>query len=395
MVKIFVTDGRSLTALAIAKSLGEKGFEVHCGEEFKYNPTFFSKFIKKRFVYPSPEKQPDQFINEMLRLVKKERYNMMVPIRDETTLLFSKYKDDLSRYTNIYLADYEIIKKLRDKGETVKIAQKCGVPVPKTYFPEDMDVKEIKKSVEQPMLIRPRISSGSRGITYVDSPEKFDDAYYQVKREYGEPMIQEYISHNGGHYSIGTLFNDNSEPIAVHTYKETKQYPISGGPAVNAISVKKEKWVDDMLQILREVGWKGPAHIDVLYDLSSNTPKLLEVNPRFWMTLNLSIRSGVDFPYLLYKLANGEMVEPVKSYQVGVKYRWVLPNEILWLLQTPNKIKGIKEFFNFRKDNTCYGVLSFKDPMPIIGTILQGFYFILNSNRRNFIFKRGWNSKGR
>jgi len=386
MVKIFVTDGRSLAALAIARSLGEKGFEVHCGEEFRYNLTFFSKYVKKRIVYPSPEKQSDQFINE----IKKEKYNMIIPVRDETTILFSKYKDEILKYTNLYLADYETIKKLMDKGETVKIAKKCGVPVPKTYFPEEMDIKEIKKCVEYPVLIRPRISSGARGIRYVDSPEKFDNAYYEVKKEYGEPIVQEYISHDGGHYSIGTLFNDNSEPVAVHVYKETKQYPISGGPAVNAISVEKDVWVDNMLQILKYVDWKGPAHMDVLWDPASNTPRLLEVNPRFWMTLNLSIKSGVDFPYILYMLAIGETVEPIKSYKVGLRYRWVLPNEILWLMQTPNKIDGFREFINFWEKDTCYGILSLEDPMPIIGTILQGLNFILDSDKRKFMFKRGW-----
>jgi predicted ATP-grasp superfamily ATP-dependent carboligase len=389
MVKIFITDGRSLATLAIARSLGEKGFEVHCGEEFKHNLTFFSRYVKKRIVYSSPEKQPDQFINEMLKLVKKEKYDMIIPVRDETTLLLSKYKDVIMEYTNLYLASYEIIKKLMDKGETVKIATNCGVPVPKTYFPEEMSIKEIKKYVEYPVLIRPRISSGARGISYVNSPEKLDEAYYKVKKEYDRPMIQEYISHNGGHYSIGALFDEKSKPLAIHIYKEIKQYPISGGPAVNAISVEKEKWVDDMLRILKEVGWKGPAHMDVLYDISSNTPRLLEINPRFWMTLNLSIKSGVDFPYILYMLAISETVEPIESYKVGLKYRWVLPNEILWLMQTPNKIKGFREFINFWEKDTCYGVLSLGDPMPIIGTTLQGFNFLLDVEKRKFMFNRG------
>ena len=34
-----------------------------------------------------------------------------------------------------------------------------------------------------------------------------------------------------------------------------------------------------------------------------NEPKLIEVNPRFWGSLALAIYAGIDFPYLLYKLA--------------------------------------------------------------------------------------------
>jgi predicted ATP-grasp superfamily ATP-dependent carboligase len=395
MKKILITDGRSLAALAIARSLGEKGFEVHCGEEFYYNITFFSKYVKRKIIYPSPERYPDRFVDEMLSRVQKENYDFIIPVRDDTTILFSKHKEEFSKYTKLYLSNYQTIKGLRDKGATIKIAQKYGVPVPKTYFPEDMDVVDIKRNAGYPLLIRPRISSGARGICYVGSMEEFDESYIKVKKEYGLPMIQEYVSHDGGHYSVCALFNESSEIIATHVYKEIKQYPVNGGPAVTAISVAKDTWVDDMLRFLQGVRWVGPVHMDVLYDSKLHEPKLLEVNPRFWMSLNLSIKSGVDFPYLLCKLAEGKHTEPLKSYKTGIKYRWVLPNEILWMLQTPNKFKGIRELLNFREKETCYAELSFEDPMPVAGVILQSLNYILNPEKRKLIFKRGWAKESR
>lgn len=393
MSKILVTDGRSLASLAIIRSLGEKGFEIHCGEDFKGSISSFSKYVKKKIVYPSAEKKPDEFVDFLLNLTKKEKYSMIIPVRDETTLLLSRNKNEFLEYTNIHLADFDVISKFRDKGETVKLAIKYGIPVPETYFPEDTGIQEIKNSVKYPVLIRARISSGARGIKYVNSPSEFEKAYQEVKSEYGEPMIQEYISHDGGHYSIGTLFDNDSKPIAIHVYKETKQYPINGGPAVNAITVKRERWVDDILQILKKVGWIGPAHIDVLYDTSSNTHMLLEVNPRFWMSLNLSIKSGVDVPHLLYQLSAGKNISKINSYEVGFKYRWIFPYEILWLMKSPNKIQGIKEFFKFWEKNVCDGNLSIRDPLPFIGVLVQIINFISNSEKRKFIFKRGWSVK--
>ena len=388
MEKILITDGRSLASLAIARSLGKKGFEVHCGEEFKTNLTFFSRYVKKRIVYSSPEKQSEQFLDELLKLVKKERYNMIIPVRDAITLLLAKYKDEILKYTNLYLADYETIKKFRDKGETVKLAMKCNIPCPETYYPEEMNIKEIKNHIVYPVLIRSRISSGARGISYVNSSDKFDEAYYLIKKDYGEPMIQEYVSKKK-YCTACILLDGASNEIATFIYERVKEYPISGGPTVVGISCNNTTIKEYAMELLKEAKWVGAAEVEFIID-SDGTPKLLEVNPRFWMPLNLSIKSGVDFPYLLYKLANGEMVEPIKFYKLGVMYRWVLPNEILWLMQTPNKIKGFREFINLREGDTCYGVLSFNDPMPAVGTILQGFNFILNDEKRKFMFKRGW-----
>jgi predicted ATP-grasp superfamily ATP-dependent carboligase len=391
MEKILITDGRSLATLAIARSLGEKNLEVHCGEEFRNNITFFSRYVKKRVIYPSPQRCPDEFVRKILDLVKAERYDMLMPVRDETSLLLSRHEDELTKYTNLYLANFETMRMFRDKGETVQLAMDKEVPCPKTYFPENTSIQKIKEDAPYPVLIRPRVSSGSRGIEYVRSRGEFDAAYHNVKRDYGEPIIQEHISKKG--YCTACLLLDrDSREIASFTYERVKEYPVSGGPTVVGISCRNHAIKEYALKLLRGVGWTGVAEVEFIID-AKGEPKLLEVNPRFWMPLNLAISSGVDFPYLLYRLARGEEVEPVTSYKVGMKYRWVLPNEILWLMQAPDKLRGIKEFVNFWDDGTCYGELSFRDPLPVAGVILQALNYMASSERRGTIFKRGWTAK--
>lgn len=388
MKKVLVMDGRSLASLAIVRSFGEKGFEVHCGDDFKKNLSSFSRYVKKRIIYPSPGNHASEFIEFILDLVKNEKYDMIIPVRDETTLNLSKNKDRILKYTHFYLADYDIIKKFRDKGQTIKIAQNVNIPVPKTFYPEDMDIKKIKKYLKYPILIRARISSGSRGIKHVKSSSEFDEAYDTIKKEYGEPIIQEYINKTG--YSTACLLlNDRQEEIAAFSYRRVKEYPINGGPTVVGISSNDVRVKEYSLELLKSFGWKGVAEIEYILN-ERGEPLLLEVNPRFWMPLNLSIKAGVDFPYLLYNLAMGEKVEPVKSYNVGLKYRWVLPNEVLWLFASPNKIRNLKEFIFSGDKNTCYGALSTKDPMIFVGILFQTFNFLLDPTKRRLIFKRGW-----
>ena len=64
--------------------------------------------------------------------------------------------------------------------------------------------------------------------------------------------------------------------------------------------------------------------IEFKWDVEENRPKLIEVNGRFWGSLNLAIKAGVDFPFLLYQLAIGEKVEGPTEYRIGLKSRWEL-----------------------------------------------------------------------
>lgn len=390
--KVLLTDGRSLATLAIARSLGSKGIKVHVGEEFNYNITSFSKYVETNHVYPSPENHPEEFLEWVLETLKRETYDSIIPVRDITTLLIAKNKEWIAEYTGLCIADCTTINDLMDKATSMKLAAKHGIPIPKTYYPDENGFERIHDEATTPLLIKPRDESGARGIVRVNHLKDLESYYQAANREYSSPIIQEYIDHRGGHYSIGTLFDQESKPVATHVYKETKQYPVSGGPAVNAVSVEKEPWVDDMLQLLRTIDWQGPAHMDVLFDPADDTYKLLEVNPRFWMSLNLSIQSGVDVPVLLFELARGKTPKRVQEYNVGTEYRWVFPNEILWALSGENKLDWIQHMITTSDNPVCYGVLSQCDRRATIGAFTQSIRFLFDKNKRDMIFGRGMES---
>ena len=96
--------------------LGGQGLiEVIAANDRKINPTFLSKYVKNRVIYPSPEKTPNLFISEMYKLIGKERYDVVIPVRDATTILFSKYKNKFSNFTKMPIPNYEVVMKGRDK----------------------------------------------------------------------------------------------------------------------------------------------------------------------------------------------------------------------------------------------------------------------------------------
>ena len=384
MQRVLVTDGRSRASLAVVRSLGKHGLKVTCGESFNCS-TFYSKY-SERFFYPPPDKQPDLFVKSILDLVEKKKYEAIIPIRDDATLLLSKNKDLFRDFVKIPVADYKTLCIGRDKSQTIKLALKNSVPCPKTFFPEDLnDLLRYQNEFEFPLVIKPNESSGSRGIKVVNSFEELLIEYKKVISEFGPSMVQEFIPYNGA-YGVSMLFN-KGEPRAIFTHKRLRQYPESGGPSTLRESVRYHEIEEYATRLLKKVKWHGVAMVEFRIDARNNEPKLMEINPRFWGSLELAVASGVDFPYMLYQMATNGDVEPIFEYKIGKKVRWLL-GDILWFLNTKNKVRKFPEFIKFRGIGD--DLLSFDDPFPAMGMVIENIKSLTMKERRTHAFNRGW-----
>jgi len=97
------------------------------------------------------------------------------------------------------------------------------------------------------------------------------------------------------------------------------------------------------LKILKSLHWHGVAMVEFKKDLHDNQFKLMEINPRFWGSLDLPIASGVDFPYLLYKMSIEGDVKPKISYRKGLRYAW-FPLDLVRTFKDPPIHLKIKPF---------------------------------------------------
>lgn len=386
---VFITNAETLTALTVARSLGKKGITVDCGEEFPHSITAFSKYVNNSLVYPEVDSEPEEFVQFIRDIEEENRYDTIIPTDEDTTEVLSNNRGEID--ASILLPAPDSVDIALDKGKTMKRAKEEDVSIPKTYFPNEIDLEEVPVSPNKPIVIKPRRGSGSRGIGIAKSHQELSEKYERISEEYNDPIFQEYISHGGTHYSLCALYDTNSDITAIHMYEENAQYPTSGGPAVRAQSVPVQDWAYDILQLLNSLDWIGPAHLDVLIDPSNNTPKVLEINPRFWTSLGLTVQSGVDIPYYLYQIStNRHSGELVDEYDTDLQYRWFFPNEILWLSSQKDTLSSAKKTISKFSYPTSYAILSTTDPLPTVGAALQSIYFLLDSERRAQILDRGW-----
>jgi len=386
---VLVLDGRSRAALSIIRSLGRKDINVIVGESFRC-ASFFSRYIAKSILYPPPDKDPLKFYDFLISFISKEKIDFIIPVRDHTTEIICKNNSELLKYSKVIVPSIDAFNKARDKAQTIFLARKLGIPHPKTILPTEFngDFKQIKESLDLPILLKPRVSTGSRGIIVIDDWAKLEDSFRKTKKEFGVPLIQEFIPH-GGSFGVSVLLKEGIIK-AFFTHKRIREFPPSGGPSTLREGIRYQEIEEYAFKLLQKLQWNGVAMVEFRIDKRTNIPKLMEINPRFWGSLQTAVFSGVDFPYLLYSMGNKGDIEPQLDFLVGRRVRWLLFGDVLWFLKSPNKIGNLKEFVKFWNKDLGYEIISLKDLAPIFGLFIETATSIFRHGRLKHVFKRGW-----
>lgn len=386
---VLVTDGHWRKTLALVRSLGGKGVRVAVGERTFLNTSFFSKYCSRRIVYPSPRRYPDQFIEFILKEIKKNHYECLFPMEEETLLLLAKHQSEISKYTYLLIPDLKKIEFVRDKGNLLRFAEAHGIPIPKTFYePPTPTLPPWGGGEGEGYVIKPRISSGSFGIAYVKRREDLVPLYQRVHERYPFPLIQEWIPDGGGIFGFSALFDGASNMKAAFIHRKLRMYPVQGGPSTLREGVEHPQIMELGFSLLKSLNWKGVAMVEFKVDPRDGIPKLMEVNPRFWGSLHLAVASGVDFPYLILKMARGERFEPVLHYTVGKRCRWLLFGDILHFIKNPNRFHLRPSFFHFFEPDTSYDIISKEDPLPVLGAMATFFTFLYDPEMKRFLERR-------
>lgn len=385
MNRVLVLDGMWNKSLAAVRSFGKKGFYVTAGERTRLATAIFSKYCSRRWVYSSPVISPVNFLNDLEAELKVGKYDVIFPMEFSTQVLLTEVanRQMVEKYTRLPFVDADLAKKGNDKAFIMQYARERGIDVPTTYMVNDIEqLAVIAKETAYPVLIKPRNSSGSRGIVYVKEKEELLTLYLKVHKEYPFPIIQEYIPEGGDVYGVGLLFNFQSEIRASFVYKRLRSHPVSGGPSTLRESVKREDIREIAWSFMKSLQWTGIAHMEFKIDPRDGKPKLLEVNPRFWGSLQLAVESGIDFPFLLFRLAMEGDIEPVMDYNAGVRCRWLIPGDLLHFIKNPERLRLKPNFFDF---STKDDIISLRDPMPVIGRLSSVLMFLYDKEMKRLL----------
>ena len=377
MKRVLVLDAAQRSALAVTRSLGRQGADVYTAEEGTTALASCSRHSKQFFSYPSPRLQPDNFVCSLAELVRDQRIDMLLPMTELTTTLILNHKGEFNN-TTIPLADPSRVESLMDKCTLMRKAKTLGVPVPRTWYsnenhsPPDQDEFD-----EYPVILKPGKSWNYLGDQWQRAGVHLIDNYNTLLESIQtDPvyqsypyMVQERVDGEG--QGVFALY-DQGRPLAFFAHRRLREKPPSGGVSVLSESIA----VDPVLEgharrLLDDAGWHGVAMVEFKV-AADGTAYLMEINTRFWGSLQLAVDAGVDFPALLYKMANGENPATFTDYRTGRRLRWLLGDlDNLYLTlrdkdsYTPGeKLDAIMKFMTPSPFRTRHEVNRWSDPGP-------------------------------
>lgn len=356
-MKVLVTDADQKHTLAAVRALAGENITVHAGSTKGFALSFLSRYCSRRVVYPDPVKHEKDFVQFLITYAEREKIDVLLPIGYNANVVISKYKESLLQHIHVAIADYEQMSMAADKGKTMAFAESIGIKVPKTYH-------NINENIHYPVVVKG--TKGQGNVTYVNSPKELSELDLE------NVLIQEYISGEG--FGFYGLFN-HGQPKAIFMHKRRREFPVTGGSSTSAESYYDEQLREQGVKLLTALKWHGVAMVEMKRDSRNGEYNLMEINPKFWGSLDLSIHAGVNFPFLAVMMALNNDVNPVMEYDRDIKCRWLFPQELLHVLARPRS--AVAFFLDFF-DSKMKSNLRLDDFLPDLYMIMLTPFIIVS-----------------
>lgn len=388
-MNVLVLDGNENQAVACTRALARAGHRVSVGADTSWSKAGWSRACTSSFVYPSPQRDVNGFIERIAARTAQTSGALIVPMTERSTLPISEHRARLiSAGARLVLPPHEVVLRAFDKAETTRLAQAVGLTVPKTTVLDARIASPPSHGMRYPVVLKPRMSEERDGTgvvrttgapVYARTPTEFADAWSRLRQRCDGVLVQEFVEGVGtGYFAI----LDHGAIRAEFAHRRLRDVRPTGSGSALRVSIPLEpRMTEGSRLLLSRLRWHGVAMVEFRLR-PDGTPVFLEVNGRFWNSLALAIRAGVDFPAMVADLAeHGSLEGPSPAFQPGVRCRWLL-GDVRHLLEVwrgapdgypgrfPSRVRTLLEVLRPHR-NTWHDNFELRDPWPEVGDWLH------------------------
>jgi predicted ATP-grasp superfamily ATP-dependent carboligase len=325
---VIVTDGEQRAALAVVRSLGRAGWRSVVCSTVRKSLAGGSRFAHVEAIVPDPLITPGAFADAVAGLARSHRADLVLPIAEPAMLAILDARQAFSG-ARLPFPSVDVFRAVSNKGLLLNRAASAGLAVPTQTTltgPGDLGALD-RASLAFPLVLKPvrSVAEADGGrislrVAHARDRAELHRHLAQLPAAAFPLLLQQRIVGPG----VGVfLLLWEGDCRGVFAHRRILEKPPSGGVSVYREAIAAEpELVRRSRALLESLGWTGVAMVEFKIEAATGQPYLMEVNGRFWGSLQLAIDAGVDFPALLAEAALGLPAREPPPYRVGVRSRW-------------------------------------------------------------------------
>ena len=270
----------------------EPGISIYILGDNNISSLRFSKYVCK-YIYHKSNGDVDKWIAAIVNTVLENGIQIIFPIDEEGIHHLIKHKYTLKKYCDtVLLPSLDAFTLSLNKRDFADHCTTHNIKQPKYIFgenytdntPDDFDFPIISKDIN--------ITGGGRGIRLFYSADALN-TYLESSQNKRDILLQEYVE---GFDIDCSVLCDNGE-IKAYTVQKGEDYGKSRFSYPIAVKfLECAEAINEAAALMKSLKWNGIAHIDLRYDANEKKYKIIEINPRYWATVDASLLAGVNFP---------------------------------------------------------------------------------------------------
>jgi len=171
-------------------------------------------------------------------------------------------------------------------------------------------------------------------------------------------------------FSLLTYIGRDGEPLANVTGRKVRQGPLRFGTSA-VFEARREPEVEEQgLRLLRQVGYKGFAHVELVRDPRDGTLKLVEVNTRLPVWAGIAMARGFNLARIAYDDLSGRPIRANGTAPDGVS--WIYMAKDVWVsaqMARRGELRPRAFLSHYLRRHKVRAVFAADDPLPALASL--------------------------
>lgn len=307
--------------LAVARSLGRRGVEVHVAPTDWSAPGLVSRYVADVHRLPPYHAGPDAWAAALRTLVHRYRFRLILPCSDSSLLILSHHAADFDPEI-LALPNRQAMAAFTDKAETRALARRLDVPIAEGASITVATTAAGLARLGLPLVLKPRTSYAlgnyrmKTSALIVRDPAGLEQA---LRTTPTDGWFAEAFFHGEG---VGlSVLSERGRILHAWQHRRLRAWSEAGASTVRTAEPPDPRLVAHVERLAEATGLSGVAMFEFRREPASGAHILLEVNPRFWGSLPLAVAAGADFPAMLWDARTGGASAVVPVRRTGITKR--------------------------------------------------------------------------